>query len=398
MEVIRTAKPYESDKPSAPELDYVRQFISDATTLNTHQIDALALVMAVTHATEAFSTLPRVLALGEKGTGKSEVLEIADLLCANTMLAPAKQMTEPSIRSMFRMAAPDTMTLCADEISKMLGADGTKGETHPLYSLLLTGYKRKTAVSYRERNGVPDIVPTFGVVFASGIGKGAGDELRDRSIILKTEKLSDTDPKLAALADLSDPAIEAKGKAAQRALRSWVHSIIKRVEKNTKVVRDLHPKLGGRRAEVWGPLFCIAMEAGGDWLNRCALAFERIALGNAAPEITPVDQVVLDYADYAARNGTDRVQSGEFWRYCESLGRHIYADYASARGFGKGLAIPALGETSVWKESENTVRGWHGIEHKIIIRNAERLREEIARANEVHLTVPDEDENPYGDF
>jgi len=384
---------------SAPELDYTAMFIDRATTLKPHQMDVLALVMAATNITDAFATLPRILALGEKGTGKSEVLEIADMLAHNTYLGAAKQMTEPGIRSLFKMGAGDTMTLCADEISKMLGADGTKGETHPLYSLLLTGYKRKTATSVREKNGVPEIVPTFGVVFASGIGKGAPDELRDRSIIIKTEKLADDNPKLAEILDLSDPAVMSKAEQARKALRSWARTIKDDAEKNMRVVRGLHPKLGGRRAEIWGPLFAIAMEAGGDWLQRCAVAFERIQLGNTEPEITSADRVLLDYYEYASANGLDRVRSRDFWLYVKGLGRMEYSEYATAQGFGRNLASEALGDTTAFRMDGEVVKGWHGMEHKMIMRRALRLMERIEEASNITLNdISEEIANPDTDF
>lgn len=378
------------------ELDYVRSFIERTTTLKPHQMDALALTFAVTHMTDAFTTLPRVLALGEKSTGKTDVIILADMLAHNGKLGPAKLMTEPSIRSAFKLVDGDTVTVCADEISKLFGQDGTKGESHPLYSLFLTGYKRRTAVSSRERQGAPDNVSTFGVVFASGIGKGAGDELRSRSIIINTEKLSEDDPRLM-VEDLSEQSVEAKALSAKKALRSWARTVVRQAEKNARIVSDLHPKLRGRNLEIWRPLFAVAMAAGDEWLERCALAFERMALGNAEVEITPADQVLLDYADYSDTYATEYVRSSDFWIYIKGLGRTIYADYDTSQGFGKGLAVPALGATEQWTESGERIRGWKGMEHTLLMRRANRLRTEIAEANKIEISRPD-DTDPDGDF
>lgn len=382
---------------SATELDYVRSIIEKTTTLKPHQMDALALTFAVTHITDAFTTLPRVLALGEKSTGKSDVVILAELLSRNGKLGPAKLMTEPSIRSAFKLADGDTVTVCADEISKLFGADGGKGENHPLYSLFLTGYKRRTAVSSRERQGQPDNVSTFGVVFASGIGKGAGDELRSRSIIISTEKLAAEDPRLDNIEDLSDTAVEAKIIAARKALHSWCRGIVKKAETNARQVSEIHPKLRGRDLEIWRPLFAVAMAAGNEWLERCALAFERMALGNSEVEITPADQVLLDYADYSDSNSTEFVRSSDFWIYIKCLGRTIYADYDTSQGFGKGLAIPALGPTDQWMTDGERIRGWRGTEHTLLMRRANRLRKEIEAANKIQIGRPDSID-PDGDF
>jgi hypothetical protein len=363
-----------------------------------HYHDVLALTMALTHVTDAVNTACRVIAIGEPNSGKSTILEAAELLAHQPMMTTAKLATVPSIKSHFANAEGGDATVIVDEISKLFGEGATRGGTSALYAMMVSGYKRRTAFIYDERQGATRKIPTFGVMFTAGIGRAAPDDFRSRSVVLFMKQA--TDRQLLSIRDMADPAIETDADHARQSLRSWARSVKDSVARDMNLVRKLHPKLQGRKAEVWGPLFSVALQAGGDWLERCALAFERLALGNEAPEVTPRDQVTLDYYVYATENKLDKVRSRELWRYCESLGRDIYAPYNSARGFGKGLAIPSLGGTSQWREGTEVIRGWDKREHILLIRQAERILARIEASKKTDLVelATIADENPYEDF
>jgi hypothetical protein len=58
--------------------------------------------------------------------------------------------------------------------------------------------------------------------------------------------------------------------------------------------RGIHPKLAGRKLEVWEPLLAVAHAVGGqDWLNRAVRAFEVLALSESESDALSPRQAVL---------------------------------------------------------------------------------------------------------
>lgn len=327
-------------------LDFARDFTASLVAATPEQLDALALTCAVTHCIELFTTVPRLLATSAQGgSGKSTVLHAAKMLAYNGWWAT--NATEPAVKSAFlgNEGKANQVTLLVDEISKIFGEAGVGGKTNKIYTILVQGYESTATYSFSSGHSTQDI-PIYGVAFMAGLKTAVPPDLRSRSIEIRMKEASAR--ALAGLEDALDPDTRHIGMITGLALRSWVRhpERLERIQDYAKNgLRCIHPKLTGRRRQVWGPLFTIAAAAGGDWPRRCLRAFTTLALDTSdRPALALPQQILLDASDYArdhaAPDGT--VFSRDMLRYFKELDREVYAPL-SDRAFAK-LMSEALGD------------------------------------------------------
>lgn len=327
-------------------LDHARRFAGRLIYATPEQLDAMILLCAVTHLLPCFNTVGRFLATSKfKGSGKTTIGQrVPSLLVWNPWFAT--NATEPAVRAQFRLGET---TMFFDEISKLLGEAGTNGKHSMKLTIMLTGYEAGATAPY-SNGQVPDDIPIFGVVFMTGLKKAAPDDLRSRCIIVN---MREAPRRIAAeLEDALDPDIRREGFDIGRGLHQWARSSTELVAKYYKNgLRGLHPHLVNRHKEVWGPLFAVAMAAGGTWPERCMRAFCELALDSGQrPHLVAVEQVLLDAADFANEAMTSEavIFSRDLKLYIEQLDRECYEDL-SERALAK-LMTAALG-------SSQTIRG-----------------------------------------
>jgi uncharacterized protein DUF3631 len=341
-----TAPPPQPEEDLSTPLDSVRDFLAGILYATDEQLDALALVMAVTHATDAFTTLPRVLVTSEKPqTGKSIVLTLAQMLCANGWKADP---TGPALKAKFIEPQPDggTVTLILDEISKVFGESGLNGRTSPIYKILVDGYANDGTFNHSVAKVAMD-VSCFCVAFMAGLRTAAPEDLKQRSIhILMKPK-----PGSLALENARDPDTKVDGDALGVVLHGWVREntgVLREISRNR--LHGIHPKLTDRRREIWGPLFAVAMAEGGDWPQRCMGAFRKIALdASDGPRPTIPQQIVMDLADLIERESLPQVFAIDAVEYLRAMIDRPEYEALSDRGLAKRIAA-ALGESQ-------TIRG-----------------------------------------
>lgn len=368
------------------ELDHIRSLTESALVMPGHYITAFVLTLAVTHKIDDFRTAPRFLALGEPGSGKSTVLEIASYLASHADTPTGiNQMTAPAMKSTYFMEPRTTLIL--DEMNHLFGESGQNGKGSEKRGILNQGYKRRTAWVKHSRSDVTVKIPAFGVVFMAGLGMAAPTDMRERSIVIKMDKLKS---KPDYIADLSKAETEGAFNYGQRVLESWA----KRTGKlSTEDIEDAHPKLFGRLLDVWGPLFAVAKAAGDVWFKDCLEAFERIECDKPVPVYAPDDQLLSDYLAFVNHPGydaADGVASGEFANFATELDSERGAYMGMKPGQFRQMAVSVLGPTTPFYDNSKskTVRGWTDTVHAMNLQHAaDRMAElEAKQADDESVT------------
>lgn len=353
-------------------LDYARNFTETVVAATPEQLDALVLTCAVSHSVASFTTVPRLLAVSDDaGSGKSTAaIHIPRMLAWRPWVG--NNATEPAVKAKF---IEGETTLLVDEISKLFGESGMNGKQSKLYAVLVAGYESTAIVSF-SAGRVTEDVPIYGVAFMAGLRKAAPDDLRSRCIILQMKPASGM--AAATLEDALDPGVRAAGSQIGKSLHAWVrqnNDLLSDYAKNH--LRGIHPKLTGRRKQVWGPLFAVAAAAGGSWPQRCLRAFLELALDEGErPVLVPEQQVLLDFADYADATGTDVVFSRDLLTYVKSVDREMYvpmSDRDLAKLMSRALE-PAqkIRGTFAYTPDDGAGdphAGWHVTEHMIRANN-----------------------------
>jgi hypothetical protein len=365
-------------------LDYAREQVASAVHAPDHYIDVITLACALTYRLDGLNSAARILALGEKGSGKSTVLTVASFLARDAGTPTGvTAMTAPSYISDYKANPNQTPVL--DEINHLFGAAGTTGTHSKFYTYINQGYNRRTAVAQYQENKMTTKVKIFGVVFMAGLGLAAPPDMRERSILLKMQKA----PATVQVADFSDERVVFAFEYAARCLASWASSLPRL---SLADVRGLHPKLNHRVMEVWGPLFALAMQAGDVWGKRIMTAFERIELDAGIPCYTPDIQIRLDYLKFSEVLGSSEgIRSGQFaeWACSQDHGAYI----SMKKGQFAQFAVRHLGPTAPFYDGETTVRGWSDSVHQMNLSNARRTAADVEKRAAV-----DEDDNAFEDF
>lgn len=352
-------------------LDYARELTGSALHAPGHYLDVITLACALTHKIDDVYSAPRILALGPQGSGKSQVLTVANQLAAHAgPVMGIRAMTGPSYVGAFRMNPRHTPFL--DEVNHLFSEAGNGGKTSAFYTYINQGYRRDTGYAQYQENRAPVLIPIFGVAFLAGLGLAAPPDMRERSVLIPMKRAGSAND----VADFSDAQVRAAFAYGKLCLDSWAKSV---PALSTAGLRDLHPKLRHRLMDVWGPLLAVARAGGDRWLKKGLLAFEYIALEGGIPVHPPEQQVILDYLDYVeSRPVAEGVASGAFaqWATTREHGAYLSMKPGQFRQF----AVSRLGPTSPFHMAAEgqTVRGWSGLPHQMNINNAEQLRAEIA--------------------
>lgn len=385
-DILRTQPTDETpdENKSCKELDYTRELVGSAIHAAPHYLDVITLACAVTHKIDDFFTAPRILSLGEKGSGKSTVLTVANYLARGTTgVAGVLAMTAPSYVADFRLNPHWTPVI--DEVNHLFGEAGSNGKASKFYTYLNQGYKRDTATAQHQENKVPLRVPIFGVVFMAGLGLACPPDLRERSIVIKMEKAASN----VEVADFSDADTRAKFAYGKRMLESWTRSLPRL---STADVKGMHPKLTHRTMDVWGPLFAVAKAAGGNWVQKLLTAFERIELDAGVPVYAPETQILLDYTRFTEMYApSEGVPSGDFAQWANDQEHGAYSGMKP--GQFKQFAKAVLGPTTPFYRADmgKTVRGWSDTVHTMNLEAAARELEMIAQREESEVESEAED-------
>lgn len=332
-------------------LDDARKWVDTIIYATPEQKDAGVLVSAVTHSVRSFNTAPRVLVTSpEPMSGKTTWLDAFTYLCQNAWMTDP---TSYALRAKFN--EPEKPTCIFDEISKIFGESGLRGYGRPEYRILVESYRRSATLSLSIDRTATE-VSSFCVAICAGLKTAAPKDLRSRSIIITMKPA----PENLELDDSLDQGVEAIGRQHGERLHAWVTSIADELPDLAKNIRKYHPKLRGRKAQIWAPLFAIAEAAGGDWPERCRRAFVAIALDNSEkPILTTEQQVLIDAADYLNNTSNRYLTSNELLKYLRAKTDNKVYQAQSDRQMAM-IMKQALGSTSVLTlVDRRKAKGWH---------------------------------------
>ena len=243
-------------------LTYTESFIKRFCAFpDDHALVAVTLWAAHTHMVEHFHTTPRLALLSpEAGSGKTRVLEVLDLLVAESMFC-----LSASPAAIFRTLAEKQITLLFDEVDTIFAKRGKEDANEDLRALLNAGYKRGASIP--RCVGPRHEVQSFEVFAATALA-GLGDlpdTVMSRSIIVRMRRRAPHE----RVEPFRSREHEAPGHAIRNKLAEWAFVV-------GQSVGAAWPRMPegivDRPQEVWEPLIAVADAAGGEWPARARAA------------------------------------------------------------------------------------------------------------------------------
>jgi hypothetical protein len=336
-------------------LDDGRAFTDRIIYAKDWQKDAMVLYFQSTHITQVLNTTGRLLITSREPTsGKTTVLDAAAMMCHNFWMADP---TKWALQAKF--IEPGGVTVGMDEISQVFGASGLRGRGNPLYKPMVEGYRRTATFSVSVDRSPMDVSSYCPVVMA-GLKTAAPPDLRARSIIIEMRQC----PATVNLEDSLDEGVEADGRRIGEQMHAWAKLHIDEMPALARAVRRLHPKLKGRRLQIWGPLGAVAIKAGPEWEARFLAAFTALALDESEkPVLSAEEQVLMDTAAYLNDPATPESRyllSADLLAHLRKLDEKLYTSKSDRQM--AILMTAGLGAASVLTlaaPTRRTAKGWH---------------------------------------
>jgi len=220
-----------------------------------HCYVAVTLWAAHTHFISRLETTPRLACLSpEPSSGKTRVLEVLDLVCANPLMA-----LDISMSAFFRIVEDRQPSILLDEVDAIFLGKKQSESTEDMRRVINNGY-RVGAVVQRVGGKNRDEVQNFRVftpVAMAGLGN-LPDTLMSRSVILKMKPRRGSE----MVEPFRDRLHRPEGQELQRLMARWAAAV------ETMNYPDLPEGVEDRDADVWEPLLMVADIAGGDWPER----------------------------------------------------------------------------------------------------------------------------------
>jgi hypothetical protein len=304
-------------------LNAVRSFIATMFWGPDEYLDAMTLVLAVTHVMDAFDAVPYVLVTSkDPKVGKSTLSKNIPFLLADRPWRVSANTTTDALRNKFLEREPPRAVLM-DDASKFYGEAGTSRKTTPLYQMSIDGYEKNATVSV-SRGGVTRDLPSYIMLFMNGLNNAVPEDLATRAVQFKLK----AKPAHVQMRSALSTAAAKEAEPLKAELHRWAN-------RNKKVMQEyvqaevfrVHPLLTDRAMQLWGPLFAVAAAAGGSWRQRCLNAFLVMALDEGErPVVQRDEQALLDTAKVIQRHGVDRVFTAELLPELRRLPDDFYSE------------------------------------------------------------------------
>lgn len=290
----------EAEIMGADLLDELDQFAHTVLYLpGQEEFTAATLAGAVSHVTDAFTAVMRVIATGDSNSGKTTLVRYGLGISLNPWMSDA---TVAGTRSHFMKPGPHTVGL--NESSIVFGANGLKGQTHPMRRILTEGFNNDATLSWSSGQ-TEYSVSSYGVAWCAGQGEAVPGDVMNRGMRMRMQQA----PEGYELQDILDDDIQEMLKEYGDTLHQWLSphkAWLKNFYKNE--VRRLHPKLHGRLREIWGGAFAVAHLAGGRWPCLVMEAFLKLGVDvSTRPKPTPGQQLWMDAAEAIYALDVDQV-------------------------------------------------------------------------------------------
>ena len=224
----------------------------------------LAVWAVATHMPDAFGAFPYISLLSPtKGCGKTRMLEILELLCANP-----QRITSASAAAIFRMVK-DSPTLLLDEVETLRNSKPSES-AQAVLSILNAGHRKGATVT---RCAPPDWrvehFPVYGPKAFAAIGK-LPDTLADRCICIPMQRKA-ASQRVERFLFARTPG---DAQPVRDSIAAWAENSIDEVRQTYASMIDLH-FLADREADLWMPVFAVcavAVPERVEELRKCALA------------------------------------------------------------------------------------------------------------------------------
>lgn len=332
-------------------LNDAREFVASIVHAPDTHLDVIALVSAVTHCTDAFWTVPRVLfTADEPESGKSTALGTLALLSNNPW--SATNATGPALRARFNQ--PEKPTVLFDEAQSVFGKDGRNNGGKEIGAVARDGYHKDAILSFSSGR-VPEDVSIYCVVAFAGLRTAVPADVLTRSIRLPLKAA----PRGTRLKAVQAESVRGEGIKLAQSMHAWMRSDKSELNRVFVNLPQIHEKLTGRKRQIWSPLFAVAMIAGGDWPWRCLAAFKALALDEADQHVYTVPEMIvrdaaayvdaLDMPALSSRVLVNHLQSNSdesFYRTCSESELFAYC----ARALGAPIVVKIDGKaTRAWR-------------------------------------------------
>lgn len=291
-------------QPNPAVLNAVRGFVKGLWWGPDEYLDAITLMLAVTHVKDYFTSVPfALITSGKPKTGKTTLSTHIPLLLADSPWEINSLTTEPAIRAKFNDRVPPS-AVCVPDASKIFGESGMNGRTAKAYQLLVAGYLRNGKIEVSV-NRVSTQLPAYFVAFIDGLNNAVPGDLATRAIHFKVNPK----PSNIRLRDALSIPVSKEAEPLKKALHRWATSSRREMQAfMLSGVTRVHPLLVDRTMQIWGPVFAVAHAAGGGWPQRCMAAFLEMALDeNDKPVVLVGQKALLDTAKILSRTGATRI-------------------------------------------------------------------------------------------
>lgn len=214
--------------------------VSDAATV-------MALWTMGTYVYRIFEAYPYISLCGDKGSGKTKCLQIAQKLCFNSLMS--SDISKPSL---FRAIEASSATLLIDEAENLKGYK----KDDDLIKLLNAGYKRGNPVVRINLNTFePQSFDVYSPKILAGI-RGIDAVLEDRCIVL--QMIRSMNAKKANLAVTAN--VDNWGELRHLLYCFALDHFPGIIRGHEKVIAEIEPGsvIQGRKGELWFPLLGIA--------------------------------------------------------------------------------------------------------------------------------------------
>lgn len=316
---------------------------------SVHQLHALVLWVAHTHAISAAESTPRLaLQSAEKQSGKTRALEVLELL-----VREPRQVVNMSEAALFRSVDASSPTILWDEVDAIFGPKARDRED--LRAMLNAGYRRGARVERIIGEGGKMQVKAFDVfcpVALAGIGQ-LPDTVQDRAIVIRLRRRRDDEP----VEKLRRRRIEPEATELRRELADALGAV-------TGELADVDPVMPtgmpDRAEDVWEPLLAIADLAAGPWPTRARAAATFLTLEDRDDRASIR---VLLLSDIRTVLGADhKIASEALCRRLARLPESPWATWNKGKGLSQRnlaalLADHKIKPVQLWLAGDN-VRGY----------------------------------------
>ena len=259
--LVEAATTHKPSNPTTPPLDDIRALVESYIVATGHQLDAISLWVAHTHAIDGADCTPYLnVSSAEKESGKTRLLECLDLVVARPWLT-----SRTTAAALARKVDKDVPTLLLDESDSAFKSGEEYAET--LRGVLNSGYRRsgKVTVCFGQGTNMDTRdLSTFAPKTIAGLGH-LPDTVASRSIPIRLKRRAAHEP--VQRFKLKDALREAR--PIHEALERWAPAAIDPL----RISDPVEPfELADRAAEVWEPLLAIADLAGRLWPERARAA------------------------------------------------------------------------------------------------------------------------------